>query len=159
MENLGSRPHREVIITKGGLDPHDIQTAFKIAEGSMDAQGLRRYSKVVVAGSQTLPEADIAKYELSQLPKGFDETTFITMGMATIALAFGTDARELFPALTAGATRADALLQHLKQRGKGPGQILQLTERLMNFKFIPPHLKFMTDFQDDAQDQQEAEIS
>lgn len=80
------------------------------------------------------------------------------MGMATIALAFGIDARELFPALTAGATRADALLQHLKQRGKGPGQVLQLTERQMNFKVVPPHLQFVTDFQDDAQDRQEAEI-
>jgi hypothetical protein len=78
--------------------------------------------------------------------------------MATIALALGMDARELFPALTSGATRADALLQHLKQRGKGPGQILQMTERMLNFKFLPPHLKAITDFMDDEQDRQTAEI-
>ena len=63
------------------------------------------------------------------LPDGFDEQTSILYGMAAIALAFGVDARELFPAMSAGATRADALLQHLKQRGKGPGQILQMTEQ------------------------------
>lgn len=159
MENLGSRPHRQIVVTRGGLDPRDLQTAFRMAEGQMDAMGLRRYSKVVVAGSQALPEASLESYDLSKMPTGVDETTSITLGMAAIALAFGTDARELFPALTAGATRADALLQHMKQRGKGPGQILQITERLMNFKFVPPHLKFSTDFQDDAQDRQEAEIA
>lgn len=157
-EKLGSRPHRQIVVTKGGLDPRDIQTAFEIAENRMDATGLTRYSKVVVAGQQTLPEADLALYELSGMPDGFDEQTSVTMGMATIALAFGMDARELFPALTAGATRADALLQHLKQRGKGPGQVLQLTERQMNFKFCPATMRFITDFQDDAQDRQEAEI-
>jgi hypothetical protein len=157
-EKLGSRPHRQIVVTKGGLDPRDISKAFMMADENMSEQGLTRYSKVVVTGSQTLPEADLALYELSKMPDGFDEQTSITMGMATIALAFGMDARELFPALTAGATRADALLQHLKQRGKGPGQNLLLTESMMNFKFLPPSLKFETDFQDDAQDRQAAEI-
>jgi hypothetical protein len=60
--------------------------------------------------------------------------------------------------MSAGSTRADALLQHLKQRGKGPGQILQITERQFDYKFLPPHLDFIFDFQDDAQDRQEAEI-
>lgn len=158
MEKLGSRPHRQIIITQGGLDPDDIRSAFQQAETVMDSAGLRRYSKVVVGGSQTIPEADVKIVELSSLPDGFDEQTSIMLGMAAIALAFGTDARELFPAMTAGATRADALLQHLKQRGKGPGQILQATEDLMNFKFLSPDFKFVSDFQDDAQDRQSAEI-
>lgn len=157
-EKLGSRPHREIIITRGGLDPNDLREAFMIAESEMDSQGLSRYSKIVIGGSSTMPEAGVETVELSSLPDGFDEQTSISMGMATIALAFGVDARELFPSMSAGATRADALLQHLKQRGKGPGQILQVTEQLFNYKFLPPHLKFMFDFQDDAQDRQVAEI-
>jgi len=44
-EKLGSRPHREIIITKGGLDPNDLREAFMIAESEMDSQGLARYSK------------------------------------------------------------------------------------------------------------------
>lgn len=157
-EKLGSRPHRQLIITQGGLDPKDLQTAFEISEEMMDSQNLQRYSKVVVGGSQTLPEADLKVIDLSSMPDGFNEETSIMLGMATIALAFGTDARELFPSMGAGATRADALLQHLKQRGKGPGQILQLTENLMNYKYLPPYLQFQADFQDDAQDRQTAEI-
>ncbi len=157
-EKLGSRPHRELLVTKGGLDPRDIASALVKSEATMDTRGLTRYSQIVVVGSQTLPEADLGVIGLSEMPDGFDEQTSTTLGMATIALALGMDARELFPALTAGATRADALLQHLKQRGKGPGQILQMTERMLNFKFLPPHLKAVTDFQDDEQDRQSAEI-
>lgn len=157
-EKLGSRPHRAIILTQGGLDPKDLQDAFNIAESHMDDQLLSRYSKVIIGGSSSMPEADMKMFELSQLPDGFNEQTSITLGMATIALAFGVDARELFPALTSGTTQADALLQHLKQRGKGPGQILQATEQLFNYKFLPQHLKFEFDFQDDAQDRQVAEI-
>lgn len=157
-EKLGSRPHRQVIITKGGLDPTDLANAFLLAEEKMDNMGLTRYSKVVVTGSQSLPEASMETHDLASMPDGFDQQTSITLGMATIALAFGTDARELFPSLTSGATRADALLQHLKQRGKGPGQILQTIETLFNFKFVSDRTRFISDFQDDAQDRQEAEI-
>jgi hypothetical protein len=157
-EKLGSRPHRSILIPRGGLDPQDVANAFALAEAEMDSQGLSRYSKVVLAGSSSMPEADIVVKELSSMPDGFDEETSITLGMATIALAFGVDARELFPAMSAGATRADALLQHLKQRGKGPGQILQMTESLFNQKFLPVHMRLEFDYQDDAQDRQIAEI-
>lgn len=157
-EKLGSRPHRAILITKGGLDPEDVQKAFMAAESQLDSAGLTRYAKVVVAGSSSLQEAGIDQIELSTLPEGFDEQTSVTLGMATIALAFGVDARELFPSSSSGATRADALLQHLKQRGKGPGQILQITEDLFNYKFLPPHLYMHFDYQDDAEDRQIAEI-
>lgn len=157
-EKLGSRPHRAIVITKGGLDPEDVRVAFQMAEADMDSQGLSRYSKIVIAGDATMPEADMKLVELSSLPDGFDERTSMELGMATIALALGMDARELFPAAGSGATRADALLQHLKQRGKAPGQILQVMEHQINYKFLPPHLKMVFDFQDDAQDRQTAEI-
>lgn len=158
-EKLGSRPHRAILIPKGGLDPSDVATAFQIAESAMDNQGLSRYSKVVLAGSASMPEAGIDKVELSSLPDGFEEETSVMLGMATIALAFGVDARELFPAMTSGATRADAQLAHLKQRGKGPGQILQVVEQLFNFKYLPGNMRLVFDYQDDAQDRQKAEIS
>lgn len=157
-EKLGSRPHRAILITRGGLDPNDVQEAFQLAESNMDTQGLSRYSKVVVAGSASLQDAGLDMIELASLPEGFNEETSITLGMATIALALGVDARELFPSMGSGATRADALLQHLKQRGKGPGMIIQAVEQAFNFKYLPSHLQMVFDFQDDAQDRQRADI-
>lgn len=157
-EKLGSRPPRKIIITKGGLDPSDLKAAISIADSTMDSAGLKYFSRVIIGGSSTMPEAEVREIDLSAMPDGFDENSSITLGMATIALAFGVDARELFPAMSAGATRADALLQHLKQRGKGPGQIIQETENLFNYYFLPPYLRFQFDFQDDAEDRQRAEI-
>ena len=157
-EKLGSRPHRGVIITRGGLSPKDMADAFAQAAYDNDSAQLSRYARIVVVGDSTIEEADAKMLDLAELPEGFDERDSITLGMATIALALGMDARELFPGMTAGATRADALLQHLKQRGKGPGQILEMTERLFNHKFLPNHLRLVFDFQDDAEDRQIAEI-
>lgn len=157
-EKLGSRPYRAIIYTKGGLDPDDVSKAFLVAEQSSTNMGTSRYARIPVIGSQTIPDAELGMLELSKLPEGFDEESSLTLGMATIALAFGVDARELFPSLSSGSTRADALLQHLKQRGKGPGQILESMEALINFKYLPPYLKIKFDFQDDAEDQQAADI-
>lgn len=158
MEKLGSRPHRELLITQGGLDPEDIRSAFAMAGESNDNSGFSRYSRIVVTGHSAMPNSDVKQVTFTTLPDGFDEKTSVTLGMAVIAMAYGVDARDLFPAMEAGATRADALLSHLKQRGKGPGQIISDIEAQFNRKFLPPIMKMVFDFQDDAEDMQVAEI-
>ena len=157
-EKLGSRPHRNILVATGGLDPEIVQSAFELAGEVMDNQRLSRYSKSIVIGSTSAVDAGLDVIDLSTLPDGFDEQTSVTLGMATIALAFGVDARELFPAQGVGATKADALVQHLKSRGKGIGQLLEISEREIEQKFLPPYLQMIFDFQDDAQDKQVAEI-
>jgi len=157
MEKLGSRPSRGMMVTRGGLDPEDIRKAFLIAEHQMTNQNLTRYSKTVVVGDATLTEAGVDLIDLSKLPDGFDEETSMYLAIGAIALGFGIDVREIFPMINSGSTRADALLQHIKQRGKSPGQIITLIESLINYKFLPPHLYMSFDYQDDAQDRQVAE--
>lgn len=156
-EKLGSRPRRGILVAKGGLDPEDVAEAFKLVDSEQDSQALSRYSRIALVGDSSLPEAGLELTDLASLPDGFDEETSFNLGIAVLALAFGLDARELAPMMASGATRADALLQHLKQRGKGPGQIIQLTESLFNFKVLPPYLQLVFDFQDDEQDRQAAE--
>ena len=157
-EKLGSRPQRGILLTGGGLTPTIVASAFAQAEHTMSNQGLSRFSKLVVLGAADAPDASLKLFDLGGLPDGFDEETSMTLGMAVVALALNVDARELFPALTAGATKAEALLAHTKQRGKGLGQFIQMVERKFNQKILPPHLMFVFDFQDDAQDLQVAEI-
>lgn len=158
-EKLGSRPTRGMMVTGGGLDPDDVREAMGIVSETLDNQSLSRYSKTAVVGHADLPDASLDITDLGGLPDGFDERESITLGMSAIALAFGVDARELFPSSGVGATRADALISHLKQRGKGFGQLLQLTERQFGAKVLPPSLMMKFDFQDDAQDAQRAEIN
>ncbi len=157
-EKLGSRPQRGLIVTGGGLTPDMLASAFEQAQMAMSNQKLSRFSKFVAVGAKDAPEASVDITDLASIPDGFDERDSMTLGMAAIALAFGVDARELFPGLSSGATRAEALISHLKQRGKGLGQTIMMVERKFSQKILPPHLKLVFDFQDDAQDAQVAEI-
>jgi hypothetical protein len=79
--------------------------------------------------------------------------------MAAISLGFGMDIREVFPIFGGGNTRGEAVLAHLKGRGKGPGQFLGVLRRLVKSKILPPYLDFDFDFRDDAEDRQAAEIA
>jgi len=157
-EKLGSRPKRGILLVKGGLDAESVGTALQTTDNIADSRGLRRFAMLPIIGSPDIEEPDIALINLSELPDGFDEQSSTDIAMAAIALAFGVDARELWPQSQSGATRADALLSHIKQRGKGPGQIIQQTEHMFNNYFLPPYLKMVFDYQDDAQDRQRAEI-
>jgi len=60
--------------------------------------------------------------------------------------------------MSSGATKAEALVQHLKQRGKGPGHILESLTRMLESKYLPPHLMAVFDFQDDEEDREIGEI-
>jgi hypothetical protein len=98
------------------------------------------------------------KIDLAEIPDGFDEKSGRELAMYAIALAFGVDARELWPATASGATKADALMQHLKARQKGPAQIMRQVRHMMDLKFLPRHLQFEFDFIDDDQDKLQTEI-
>jgi len=157
-EKLGSRPNRQILLTGGGLDPDDVMAAAAMGEAQNTAAGLTRYQKTLVMGDRNIQNPVLQIIDMSKLYDGFDERESIIIGMAIIAMGFGMDARELFPAMEAGATKADAIIQHIKERGKGPGEILQTMEGALNLKFLPPYLMAQFDFQDDTQDRQSAEI-
>lgn len=157
-EKLGSRPTRGIMLLGGGLDAEAAGMALQVAYQEMDSRQLSRFSTVPILGSPDIEDPSIELISLSELPDGFDEEKATTIAMSAIALAFGVDARELWPVTGAGATRADAILSHVKQRGKGPGHIIAETERMFNNWVLPPFLRFVFDFQDDAQDRQRAEI-
>ncbi len=160
-EKMGSRPPRQMLIGSKGITAADIMTAFRLANEQMDNSGLGRYARTVVIAPNnrsSASEISIQQIDLASVPDGFDEQTSVTLGMFAIALAFGVDARELWPASSSGATKADAMIQAMKARGKGVGGILQLIERQFNSKVLPPQLQIIFDLQDDEQDREQAEI-
>jgi len=157
-EKMGSRPQRQLVITQGGLDPDDLVEAIQKANASMNNQGLTRFAKTVVVGNANLPNAALELVDLVSAPDGFDEEKATLIGMVIIANALGMDAKELFPMSGTGGTKADAIIQHLKQRGKGPGQLIQIIENQIDQKYLPPFLHISFDYQDEAEDRQSAEI-
>lgn len=154
-EKLGSRPINSLMVGSG-ITGKQIRQAFRVAQAEMDNEMLQRYAKVVAIGSNQ--NIDLKLIDLASVPDGFDKQTDVSIAMYTIALGLGVDARELWPASASGATKADALVQHLKARGKGPGKILLAQERMFDHKYLPPHLKMVYDYIDDEQDRARAEI-
>jgi hypothetical protein len=77
-----------------------------------------------------------------------------------LSLGFGVDAREFWPATAAGATKADAAIQHLKARGKGIGDLIQTIERALNWWVIGENagVEFKFDYTDDEQDREVADL-
>lgn len=157
-EKLGSRPTRSMMVTSGGLDPDDIRAAFALANEAQNNAMLSRFSKTVVVGSGSITEAKVETHDLSSLPDGFNYETSFSIGLAAIALAFGVDARELWPMTSTGSTRADALIQHLKAQTKGIGHLLAVAEQSIFTKVLPDTVTAAFDYSDDAQDRQVAEI-
>ena len=157
-EKLGSRPARALMVTSGGLTPDHVKEAFTLANEAMDNQMLARYAKTVVVGGAGAPDAKLEMHDLASVPDGFNYEVQMQVGMAAIALAFGVDARELWPMTSTGATRADALIQHLKAQTKGIGHLLQIAEAAIFSKVLPPTLVGTFDYTDDAADRQAAEI-
>jgi len=104
------------------------------------------------------PGVQVAMTPFSELPDSFDRETVVNMYVYTLALAFGVDAREFWPATVTGATKADALVQATKAKGKGPAEIIQTLERFINFHVLPEGLRFEFDFQDDEEDERRANI-
>jgi len=157
-EKMGSRPFKGVLLAGGGLDPEAVGKTFEKVRSKMDSAGFTRFSQTPVIGAPEIEVPTLEFVSLSDVPDNFDKQQYTVISMAGIALAFGVDARELWPSSETGATRADALLSHIKTQGKGPGHILETTERLFNAKYLPGHLKLIFDYQDDTQDRMRAEI-
>jgi hypothetical protein len=134
----------------------------------MSSRGLSRYSKFVVMGDQMMPDAALEMIDLASLPDGFDYEKDTTLGMFAIALTGAVPPRWLWPATTSGATKADAMYQHVAGLTGGPGATLQMIATALGGsergrqhtagKFLPPTLKMIFDFQDDEQDRASAEI-
>lgn len=166
-EKLGSRPQRAILFAKG-VSVDAMQYAMQAVALQMDDQGLSRYAKIpMVGGADIPPDADISLVDLASLPDGFDEEMSTRLGMFTIAMAFGVPIRWLWPAAVIGATKADALYQHISGLNSA-GQILNLVSVMLGGdprgpthslgKFLPPSLRLVFDLQDDEQDRINAEI-
>jgi len=166
-EKLGSRPVRGILLGKG-IHTSVVTGSLEVADEIMDNQGLARLAKLPIIGD-IATDADLSLLSLSGLPDGFDEETSTRLGMFAIALAFGVPIRWIWPAATSGATKADAMYQHIAGLGGGIGKVLSIITMLLGGdprgsrhsagKFLPPHLKLVFDFQDDEQDRMKADIS
>lgn len=151
LEKLGSRPTR-AILTFSGVTSEQVTQALAAAELSNDNARLTRFSKLVALASLDT-NINVNLVDLVSLPDGFDEEISTQIAMTLVATAFGVDLREIWTANGTGASRADAVVSHLKTRGKTIGFITQFMERELSYKFLPDYLELTFDQNDDEADE------
>lgn len=143
----------------GPLTPKQFKQATDASEANAENSNFMVYNEVPVLLS-TVADVKLNLMDLASLPDGFDYKTEIDTYVYILALCFGTDAREFWPATSSGATKADASVQHLKAQGKGIGDIVKMLETAFNWKVSPLNgsAEFEYDETDDEQDKAVAEV-
>jgi hypothetical protein len=130
--------------------------ALRQVEEDLSNKGFTKYARTVAIGSENT-EIGIEKIDLNHM-EPFDEEVSMNLGMFAISSAFGMDAEELWPVGGKSAGKQEANIRRMRSRGRLPAQITSELSAQFNYKVIPPHLKWMFDFQDDEEDMQRANI-
>lgn len=147
------------LIYGNGLTVKQFEEATEKSEQVAASLNYTIYKDIPVLLSM-MPDMKLDVLDLASLPDGFDYEKEITLYVYCLALAFGTDAREFWPATASGATKADATVQHLKAQGKGTADIIKSFESAFGWQIMPSNGKaaFEYDFTDDEQDKAVAEL-
>lgn len=160
-EWLGARPVSEIIFGRG-FTVSSLEEAFMKADAKADAQGLTRHAKLAFLGATGAPDMlralSIDRIPLKRLPEGYNEEVSINIGINIIAMGYGFDPRELWPATVRGATRADAEVSHLKTMRKTPGVWVEQLGTEFDEKWAPLSCYVSFDQQDDEQDRIKGEL-
>ena len=166
-EKLGRRPKRAILVGKK-ISVDLVKAAFEMADQSADNQGLTRMATMPIVANPNASDVGIDLVDLASLPDGFDFETDVNLTMYAIALTGGFPVRWMWPATASGATKADALLQHMATAMSGAAYELETIALLLggsergmyhqSGKFLPPTLKMRFEVQDDWMDQVQAEI-
>lgn len=144
------------IIHGQGTTARSIEAALKQAENATDAIDMTYYKGLPILVSQQ--GIDLNLLDLASLPDNFDVDSETTLYVYILALAFGVDAREFWPATQSGATKADASVQNMKARGKGIADLITTIEDGLLQRVLPAGVEGHFDFIDDEHDAAVAQI-
>lgn len=148
---------KRAVIWGSGWTAKTWNTAMSQADEDSDAKGVTYYRGIPVLLTQH-DKAMLEMLDLASLPDGFEYESETTLYIYMLALVFGVDAREFWPATASGATKADASIQHLKAQGKGFADLIQTIEDAINWHILPGGLSFKFDYTDDEQDRRAEEV-
>lgn len=139
-----------------GMTQGTLRKLLQQASYEDQSSGFVRFGKIPFFTSMT-GNVDLNILDLASIPDGFDLMKETEVYVNTVALAFGVDTREFWPATQTGATKADASVQAMKSRGKGLADLITMLEDTLNNYIMPEGVTFEFDFTDDEHDQQIAQ--
>lgn len=148
---------KRALIYGNGLTPKQFDQAVERTEQASENVNFTVYNEIPVLLSMA-QEMKLNMLNLAQLPDGFDYEKEINIYVNILALCFGVDAREFWPATASGATKADASIQHQKAQGKGIADKTKMIETAFNWQIFPDGCELEYDATDDEQDKAKADI-
>jgi hypothetical protein len=158
-EKLSNLPP-EGVAAVTGLTIEEFQDAVNLWRTQRESDNSLTFPQVLwLIGSQPTTTVSLDFVGFSEIPESFDRQSVITQYISTLAMCFGVDAREFWP-ISSGAlgTSAESEIQHLKAKGKGPGEFISTTERFLNAE-NEPDVQFGFDTQDIEEDANAAAVA
>lgn len=158
-EKLSNLPP-EGVAAVTGLTVEEFRTAIQLWQAQREQKNSLTFPQVLwLIGSQPNIQVKLDFIGFSQLPESFDRDDIVTHYINTLALDFGVDVREFWPVSTSSlGTAAESEIQHMKAKGKGPGEFISLTERKINGE-SQEDVHFEFDTQDINEDLQAAQVA
>jgi hypothetical protein len=158
-EKLANLPP-EGVAAVTGLTQEDFQDALTLWRAARKQNDSLTFPQILwLIGSVPNAEVNLDFIGFSQLPESFDRRIVVEQYINQLALTFGVDAREFWPISTSSlGTAAESEIQHLKAKGKGPGEFISLSERRINGE-LEEGVVFAWDTQDIAEDLQQASVA
>ena len=137
-----------------GMTQSEVKAAFDLYKAHRDSKEQTTFKGLLWLAAQSSPINPISVNltSFASLPEGFDKRTTVDLYVYTLALDFGVDVREFWPASQTGATKAEAEVQAQKAKGKGFGRALSSVERAINWDVLPEGLEFLFDQKDSEDD-------
>jgi hypothetical protein len=158
-EKLSNLPP-EGIATVTGLTMDEFTDAVALWKAQREKDKSLTFPQVLwLIGSNPNAKVDVDIKAFSSIPESFDRDKVVSHYVSTLALDFGVDAREFWP-ISSGAlgTASESEIQHLKAKGKGPGEFISTTERRINGE-ADEDTQFAFDTQDIEEDMNAAAVA
>lgn len=158
-EKLSNLPP-EGVASVSGLTMDEFQDALALWKAARKQNNSLTFPQVLwLLGSQPNTQVSVDMVGFSTLPESFNRREVVEQYVNTLALVFGVDAREFWP-ISSGAlgTASETEVQHMKARGKGPGEFISIIERKLNGE-MPDGTEFAFDTQDISEDKEAAIIA
>jgi hypothetical protein len=158
-EKLNNLPP-EGVAAVTGLTLNEFKDALAFWKSARKANNSLTFPQVLwLLAGQSNTKVELEFIGFSQLPESFNREVVIDQYVNTLALVFGVDAREFWPISTSSmGTAAESEIQHLKAKGKGPGELITTIERKINAE-LPDGAVFAFDTQDSGEDKVASEIA
>lgn len=158
-EKLNNLPP-EGVAAVTGLTIDEFYDALRLWKAGRERDKSLTFPQVLwLIGSQPNSQVQVNFTGFSQIPESFDRQTVVTQYISTLSLDFGVDAREFWP-ISSGSlgTASESEIQHLKAKGKGPGEFISTIERHLNGE-LPDGVDFAFDTQDIEEDANAAAVA